>query len=258
MNQLQVFNFSNHDVRVVMKDGQPWWVAKDVCAVLDLNDTNKALQGLDDDEKREHEDYSGSGRKPLLVNEPGLYSLIIRSRKPEAKLFKRWVMHEVLPSIRKTGSYSIDAPSYMIDNPILRAEKWIEEQKEKVAIETKALILEQRVAEYEPKVSYVDQILQSRSTVTITQIAKDYGMSGQALNQILHEEKVQYKQNKQWLLYRKYQDQGYTKSETIDIRRSSGAADVTMNTRWTQKGRLFIHELLQSRGIIPIMDRKTA
>lgn len=89
MNQLQVFNFSNHDVRVVMKDGQPWWVAKDVCAVLDLNDTNKALQGLDDDEKREHEDYSGSGRKPLLVNEPGLYSLIIRSRKPEAKLFKR-------------------------------------------------------------------------------------------------------------------------------------------------------------------------
>lgn len=147
-------------------------------------------------------------------------------------------------------------PSYAIEDPIFRAQRWIEEQKEKKALETKSLMLEQRVAEYEPKISYLDRILQSKGTVTITQIAKDYGMSGQALNLILHEEKVQYKQNKQWLLYRQHHDKGYTKSETIDIRRSNGDPDVTMNTRWTQKGRLFIHELLQRRGIVPLMDRE--
>jgi len=124
------------------------------------------------------------------------------------------------------------------------------------ALETDKLMLEQRVAEYEPKITYLDRILQSKGTVTITQIAKDYEMSGQALNQILHEERVQYKQNGQWLLYRKYHDKGYTKSETIDIRRRSGDLDVTMNTRWTQKGRLFIHEILRRRGIVPVMDRE--
>lgn len=146
-------------------------------------------------------------------------------------------------------------PSYMIDDPVKRAQKWIEEQRAKQEIETKALMLEQRVAEYEPKISYLDQILKSKGTVTITQIAKDYGMSGKALNEILHEERVQFKQNKQWLLYRDYHNKGYTKSETIDITRSNGDPDVTMNTRWTQKGRLFIHELLKKRGVFALMDR---
>ncbi|MNW47241.1 Phage antirepressor protein KilAC domain protein [compost metagenome] len=151
---------------------------------------------------------------------------------------------------------SISTPSYMIEDPVERAKQWIEEAKERKALQTKSLMLEQRVAEYEPKISYLDRILQSKGTVTITQIAKDYGMSGQQLNQILHEEKVQYKQNKQWLLYRNHHDKGYTKSETIDITRSNGDPDVTMNTRWTQKGRLFIHEILTKRGILPLMDRK--
>ncbi|ARF68924.1 phage antirepressor Ant [Paenibacillus larvae subsp. pulvifaciens] len=128
---------------------------------------------------------------------------------------------------------------------------------QKVAVlETKALMLEQRVAEYEPKITYLDRILQSKGTVTITQIAKDYGMSGQALNKILHEERVQYRQNGQWLLYREHHDKGYTKSETIDIRRKNGDQDVTMNTRWTQKGRLFIYEILKRRNIVPVMDRE--
>lgn len=150
---------------------------------------------------------------------------------------------------------SLTVPSYMIDNPIKRAERWIQEQKERQALETKSLMLEQRVAEYEPKISYLDRILQSKGTMTITQIAKDYGMSGQALNQILHDEKVQYKQNSQWLLYRQHHDKGYTKSETIDITRSNGDPDTKLNTRWTQKGRLFIHEILKKRGILPVMDR---
>jgi len=158
--------------------------------------------------------------------------------------------------IEKRFKSSLFIPSYMIDDPVKRAERWIEEAKEKQVIETKSLMLEQRVAEYEPKISYLDQILRSKGTVTITQIAKDYGMSGNALNKILHDERVQYKQNKQWLLYREHHDKGYTKSETIDITRSNGDPDVKMNTRWTQKGRLFIHEILGKRGIVPVMDRQ--
>lgn len=149
-------------------------------------------------------------------------------------------------------------PSYMIEDDIERAKRWIEEREEKRLLETKNVMLEQRVAEYEPKITYLDQIMQSKSTVTITQIAKDYGLSGQQLNKILKEEKIQYKLNDQWLLYSQYHDKGYTKSHTIDVQHSDGSTSVKMNTRWTQKGRLFIHQLLEKRGIIAVIDRNQA
>ncbi|WP_214630027.1 Rha family transcriptional regulator [Paenibacillus agaridevorans] len=103
---------------------------------------------------------------------------------------------------------------------------------------------------------YVDQILSSKGTVTITQIAKDYGLTGQALNKILHEEKIQYSVGGQWLLYQKHQDKGYTKSQTIDVHHTDGSITYRMNTKWTQKGRLFIHEALTKIGIVPYMDRE--
>ncbi len=106
MSNLIPFEFDSQQVRTVLIDDQPWFVAVDVCGALGLADTNKALIGLDEDEKREHEQYSGSGRKPILINESGLYSLILRSRKAEAKRFKKWVTAEVLPAIRKTGQYT--------------------------------------------------------------------------------------------------------------------------------------------------------
>ncbi|MGM8931382.1 BRO-N domain-containing protein [Salinicola halophyticus] len=102
------FQFDAQEVRALMIDEQPWFFAVDVCQSLALRDTNKALIGLDEDEKREHEQYSGSGRKPVLINESGLYSLILRSRKAEAKRFKKWVTAEVLPTIRKTGGYQAE------------------------------------------------------------------------------------------------------------------------------------------------------
>lgn len=103
--QIIPFHFEAREVRTVLINDQPWFFAVDVCASLGLSDTNKALIGLDDDEKREHEQYSGSGRRPILINESGLYSLILRSRKAEAKRFKKWVTAEVLPAIRKHGRY---------------------------------------------------------------------------------------------------------------------------------------------------------
>lgn len=105
--QILPFQFDTHEIRTQLIDDQPWFFAVDVCHALELRDTNKALIGLDDDEKREHEQYSGSGRKPVLINESGLYSLILRSRKAEAKRFKKWVTAEVLPAIRQHGRYDI-------------------------------------------------------------------------------------------------------------------------------------------------------
>lgn len=127
-----------------------------------------------------------------------------------------------------------------------------EEQKERLATENK--MLEQRVAEYEPKVTYLDKILQSTDTVTISQIAEDYGMSGQKMNKALHEAGIQYKLNKQWLLYSKHKGEGYTKSNTVPITHKDGTQSVEMHTKWTQKGRLFIYETLKKRDILPMMD----
>jgi Rha family phage regulatory protein len=150
-----------------------------------------------------------------------------------------------------------ETPSYMIPDPVERAKKWIAEEETRQNLESKTLLLEQQLSEIEPKLTYLDKILTSKGTITITQIAKDYGLSGSALNKILHEERIQYKVNKQWVLYTKYTNKGLTQSETIDIKRSNGEPDVTMNTRWTQKGRLFIHEIMTKRGIIAFMDRES-
>ena len=114
---------------------------------------------------------------------------------------------------------------------------------------------EQVIGELKPKADYVDSILKNPGLVTITQIAKDYGMSGSSLNKKLNELGVQYKQSDQWLLYRKYQDKGYTFSETMEIVRSDGRPDVKMNTKWTQKGRLFLYELLKENSILPSIEK---
>lgn len=145
----------------------------------------------------------------------------------------------------KATLQTVSSPSYMIEDPIDRAQKWIEEQKQR-------LMLEQQVAEAQPKVTYYDTILKSTKLLSVTQIAKDYGLSGQALNKVLHEEGIQYKLGGQWLLYQQHANKGYTKSHTyID---STGEA--RMNTKWTQKGRLFVHEILIRLGYDP--DKKIA
>lgn len=122
-------------------------------------------------------------------------------------------------------------------------------------LEADKLMLQQCIAEYEPKVTYVDRILESKDTVLITQIAKDYGLSGRKLNAILHEEHIQYRVKNQWVLYWDYQDLGYTKSHTVEYTKRNGEKGTTIHTEWTQKGRLFIHGILSKRGIIPCMDR---
>lgn len=124
---------------------------------------------------------------------------------------------------------------------------------EKLELENK--MKDQQLNELKQKADYYDQILQSKSLVLISQIAKDYGYGAPTMNKKLHELGVQYKQGGQWLLYSKYQNKGYTHSRTINITRSDGRSDVRMQTEWTQKGRLFLYELLRKNGILPIIEQ---
>ena len=121
-------------------------------------------------------------------------------------------------------------------------------------LETK--VKDQQIAELKPKADYYDDILKNKGLVTITQIAKDYGMSGQEMNRILNELVVQYKQSEQWLLYAKHHNKGYTHSETIPFTHSDGRKDIRMTTKWTQKGRIFLYNLLKENGILPVIEQE--
>lgn len=254
MNTIQIYRYENCDVRTVNKNGEPWFVVADVCKVLELGNPTMALERLDEDEKAliSIEGLSRGNDNGNIINEPGLYTLILGSRKPQARAFKRWITHDVIPSIRKYGVYATDELLADPDVLIAALQELKAEREHTKLLQLTAAIQEQQIAEMQPKASYYDLILQNKNTVPITQIAKDYGMSGRAFNKLLHELGIQYKLRETWLLYQDYANQGYTQSRThaIDADRS------VMHTYWTQKGRLFLYDLLKSkRGILPIIER---
>lgn len=255
MNELQTFAFENKEIRTVVKDNQPWFVGKDVADVLGYSNTRDALQKHVDVEDKDvaNRDTLGGNQNLVVINESGLYSLILKSQLPGAKQFKRWVTSEVLPSIRRHGAYiTEDVMAKTLNDPnyIIGLIQSIAQAKQELNIKN------QIIGELKPKADYMDRILKSKSLVTITQIAKDYGMSGKALNKALHEYGIQYKQSEQWLLYEKYQNKGYTHSETIVIEDIPGLDKVVMNTKWTQKGRVFLYGVLKHYGILPTIERE--
>ncbi|RXI50662.1 phage antirepressor protein [Clostridium tetani] len=259
MNNLQIFNNKNFgEVRTIIKENGIWFVGKDVAECLGYKDTSDALKRhVDEEDKGAGVLPTPGGNQSLkIINESGLYSLVLSSKLPSAKKFKRWVTSEVLPSIRKHGMYAKDE---LLDNPDLLiqvATKLKEEKAKNKMLELQNKQKEQIIGELKPRADYTDRILKNKGLVTITQIAKDYGMTGTGLNKLLHELKVQYKQSDQWLLYKEHSGKGYTHSETIDIVRSDGRPDVKMNTKWTQKGRLFLYNLLRDNGILPTIEQE--
>lgn len=260
MNDLHIFkNNEFGEVRVLEKNGQPWLVGRDIASILAYNEPHKAIQRhIDEDDRTKHPitDSIGREQETWIINESGLYSLILSSELPNAKKFKRWVTSEVLPSIRKHGMYATDE---LLDNPdlLIQVATALKEEREKnTLLEKDNKFKEQIIGELKPKADYTDLILKNKGLVTITQIAKDYGMSGQVLNELLHNLGIQYKQSGQWLLYKDYQDKGYTHSETISITRTDGRPDVKMNTKWTQKGRLFIYNRLKKVGTVPTIEQE--
>lgn len=188
----------------------------------------------------------------VFIPESDLYRLVFSSKLPAAERFTDWVTGEVLPSIRRNGMYLLpkDYPS------ALRALADAEEKRLALAAENERQA--QVIAEFEPIRQYVDTILESQDALATSQIAADYGMSAQQLNKILREEGVQHKVNGQCLLYKKHMNMGYTKSKTIQFTHSDGRTDTKLHTQWTQKGRLMIHNILEKRGIVAVMDRTCA
>lgn len=256
-NQMKIFeNEQFGQVRTTIINGEPWFVAADVCKALDISNSRDALTRLDDDEKGvASTDTLGGKQDMTIVNEPGLYSLVLGSRKPEAKRFKRWITHDVIPAIRQTGAYMTPATiETLLTDPALII--GLATQLQDLQAKNKTLALEnnqkqQIIAEMQPKVTYYDEVLKSKNAVPILVIAKDYGMSAQRMNKLLNELHVQYKQGDCWLLYQELAQNGYTKSETyIDC-----AGYSHMNTNWTQKGRLFLYDLLKNeRNILPLVE----
>lgn len=152
-----------------------------------------------------------------------------------------------------------NTPEQVMARALKMAGKTIDSLKDRCKFLGGQVVEQQKlIEEMTPKVNYVDHILESKSLVATTQIAKDYGMSAIRFNQILNSLKIQYKVNKQWVLYSKYQNCGYVHSKTIDITRSNGNPDVTMQTQWTQKGRLFLYEELKKNNIYPVIEQEVA
>ena len=255
MNNIHLFNFEETPVRTLMIKDEPYFVGNDVAQILGYEDYRGAINKKVDveDKLRSQIDHAGQKRSVTLINESGLYSLIFSSKLDSAKRFKRWVTSEVLPQIRKHGVYAtenkIDDILNDPDSFIELLENFKEERKQR-------LMAEQQVLEMKPKADYYDQILKSKRTITIGQIAKDYGMSAQAMNKLLHELKVQYKQGGQWLLYQNHATKGYTASDTHEYKKKDGTVEFSLLTKWTQKGRIFLYELLKREDILPLIERE--
>ena len=230
------------------------FVGKDVADILGYQNGSRDInRHVDEDDRNKVMIFDGNqDKETIIINESGLYSLILSSNMPNAKKFKHWVTAEVLPAIRKHGMYAIDE---ILENPdlaIAALTQLKEERERRKQLECLALVQRQQIAEMQPKASYYDLILQNKNTVPITQIAKDYGMSGRKFNELLHELGVQYKFRKTWLLYQQYAECGYTQSRTYAIDESRSV----MHTYWTQKGRLFLYDLLKNEGILPVIEQE--
>lgn len=245
---LQVFTNSQFgQIRTITEHGVTIFCAKDIAAALGYENPTKAVRDhcrQDGGPKRYPiVDSLGRTQQARFITEGDVYRLIVSSKLPGAQRFDRWVFDEVLPSIRRHGLYAIDE--------LLENDELLEHLR---AERVKRLAAEQALLEAAPKISYYDIVLQSPTLMPITAIAKDYGLSAKKLNRLLADEHIQFKQSGIWYLYAEYAKCGYTQSKTHLLENGK----TVMHTYWTQKGRLFIYDLLKNRcQILPVIKRQT-
>ncbi|WP_350343249.1 phage antirepressor KilAC domain-containing protein [Proteinivorax tanatarense] len=258
MKEMKTFNNTEFGkIGVLVINGKEYFPATECAKILGYVDPYDAVNRHTKGSVKHRVLTSGGEQKINFIPEGDLYRLIVKSKLPEAERFERWIFDEVLPDIRKHGVYMADKLlDDILKNPDLGIKMFTEYKEAKA--KAKELELEnaknrQMIGELKPKASYYDLVLQNKSVVPITVIAKDYGMSGRALNKLLHELGVQYKMHGTWLLYQHYADMGYTQSKThaIDANRNK------MHTYWTQKGRLFLYDLLKNeQNLLPLVERQ--
>jgi anti-repressor protein len=248
MNQLQqIFQYQQHQLRTVIKDGEPWFVAKDVCEILEITNPTMALQRLDDDERAKFN--LGRQGETNIVNEPGLYTLILGSRKPEAKQFKRWVTHEVIPSIRKHGAYmtpeKIEEVLLNPDTIIKLATELKEERRKRIAAE-------QTIVNQKPLVSFAETCMASDKSLLVREVAKLISKQG-----ILIGEKRLFQKLREWKLifpnknepYQEYIDRGYFEISQ-GVKETDKGSFTWLTMRVTPKGQVYIiNRLRKELGI---------
>ena len=266
MNEVQIFNNPEFgSVRTMTIENEPWFVGKDVAEILGYSNASKAVSAHVDQEDKllimlDIAD-SQNGKVPIgqsktaVINESGLYSLILSSKMPKAKQYKRWVTSEILPAIRKHGVYAVDEVLANPDTLISALTELKKERARSKELTNTIAVKDQQIAEMQSKASYYDLVLNCKDLVSISVIAKDYGWSARRMNNYLHEKKVQYKKGKIWLLYQKYAEKGYTRTKTQTYAGNDGNMHTWVHTYWTQAGRLFIYDLLKADGVLPTIER---
>lgn len=282
MNELKIFEKEEFgQIRTILdEDNEPWFVGKDISEILGYKQTANMVKILDDRDYKEinpqnvvNTGFIQNGitlepneniKRMLVINESALYQAIFGSTLEKAKEFKRWVTSEVLPAIRRQGAYVSDGLQDMYkDDPmgmaLYLAENLLKLKNDYTQLdwENKGLRFENKIQrqinmELQAKTDYTDAILNHSSTVTVTCIAKDYGMSANKFNALLNKLGIQYKESGQWFLYSKYQSEGYTQSMTYLVPNTDV---VNISTKWTQKGRLFLYNTLKEIGILPTIER---
>lgn len=269
-NEIRIFKSPLFgDIRTAGTSEEPLFCLSDVCKALDL------LQGdvkrrLDDGlvSTQPIVDSLGRTQQANFVNEDGLYDVILDSRKPEAKAFRKWITSEVLPTIRKHGAYMTDK---IIEQALLNPDTVIKlattlkkEREERLALQAKnaeqlVVIAEQnaKIQDMTAKSTYCEKVLASSELVEVTLIAQDYGTTATIMNRFLHEAGIQFRQGSTWVLYEPYKCKGYTQSRTLQIPCSDGSTMSKVVTMWTQLGRLFLYEFLKDNyGALPIVERQ--
>lgn len=251
------------------EQGEPLFCLVDICQILDLQ-ASAVVRRLDEGVISSHPlETAGGTQQANFVNEDGLYDVILDSRKPEARAFRKWITSDVIPSIRKHGAYmtpeaierTLADPDYLIslatalkDERARRLKAQAEAQAQKALLAKTEKVLQETaktLREAKPKADYCDNVLQSVSLISVRQIAKDFGRSAEWLNKYLNTKGIQFRQGRQWILYQKYADMDLARSVTAQ---GSGRGDdrTFMLTKWTERGRRFITGLLAQDGIFPV------
>ena len=223
-------------IRTCTMNGATYFVGKDVADALGYKNASKAMADhVDEEDKGVTKRYTlGGNQEMTVINESGLYSLILSSKLDSARRFKRWITNEVLPAIRKNGRYELEQSLFNTELQCCRLEETIKRQK--------------------PLTDYARTILNSAQTVTVTQIAQDYGFGPVRFNELLMHLRIQHKVGGQWILYAPYIHGGYVQSFSSYFVKPDGEVQVKVHTRWTQAGRLFLYEELKKAGILPLIE----
>lgn len=256
MNELQ--NIEGFDAKIYGTAENPLFLAKDIAEMLeqDTSSLNKMMNRVDEDEKvRSSIPTPGGMQQTWFLTEDGLYEVLMTSRKSQAKVFKKKVKG-ILKTIRQNGAYMTNEKAQDILTGNGLADLLLQAGNQIKKLESEKVELQLELEEANQKTSYLDLILESTDKVTITQIGQDYAMSAVAFNKLLHSLKIQYKVNKQWILYSKYQAKGYIKSETINFIDREGETRTKINTVWTQSGRMFLYKKLKAAGYLPVVERE--